>query len=53
MELVLHADALDLAMLRGRIAFEAAGWEDVRRDFATWLSAPGQPPSRTAPKRPR
>ncbi len=51
--LVLHANELDLVLLRGRVAFGAAGWDDVRRDFASWLSAPGQPPSRTTPKRPR
>jgi hypothetical protein len=51
--LVLHANELDLVLLRGRVAFGAAEWDDVRRDFASWLSAPGQPPSRTTPKRPR
>ena len=51
--LALHASELDLVLLRGRIAFGAAGWEDVRADFAAWLNAPGQKPKRTAPKRPR
>jgi hypothetical protein len=51
--LVLHASELDLVLLRGRIAFGAAGWEEVRGDFAAWLSRAGQPPSRTTPKRPR
>jgi hypothetical protein len=50
---VLHASELDLVLLRGRIAFGAAGWEDVRADFATWLRPPDQKPKRTAPKRPR
>jgi hypothetical protein len=51
--LVLHASELDLVLLRGRIAFGAVRWEDVRRDFAVWLSLPGQQPTQIAPKRPR
>ena len=51
--LVLHANELDLVLLRGRIAFKAVTWEDVRSDFAIWLSPPGQKPKRTTPKRPR
>lgn len=50
--LALDASELDLVLLRGRIAF-GARWDDVRGDFAAWLSPRGQKPNRTAPKRPR
>jgi hypothetical protein len=51
--LVLHATELDLVLLRGRIAFGAVAWEEVRADFASWLCPPGQRPKHTTPKRPR
>lgn len=51
--LVLRATELDLVLLRGRIAFGVAGWDDVRGAFTEWLSPPDQTPKRTTPKRPR
>lgn len=51
--LVLHATELDLVLLRGRIAFGAVGWDEVRNDFASWLSPVGQTPKHRASKRPR
>jgi hypothetical protein len=51
--LKLDASLLDIMLLRGRIAFDAAGWEDVRNDFAGWLHRPGGKPPRAPPKRPR
>jgi hypothetical protein len=49
----LTASELDFLLLRGRIGFNAAGWEDVRNDFAGWLRRPGEKPKRAHPKRPR
>jgi hypothetical protein len=51
--LELDAGQLDLVLLRGRIAFAAAGWEAVRGDFAGWLRRPGEKRKRAPPKRPR
>lgn len=51
--LVLDATALDLILLRGRIAFAAAGWEDVRHEFAGWLRPADHASQRPSPKRPR
>jgi hypothetical protein len=51
--LELDASLLDLALLRGRIAFAATDWEAVRGDFAGWLRRAGEKPKRAPPKRPR
>ena len=39
----LDATPLDIVLLRGQIAFDAVGWEEVRESFARWLR-PGVPP---------
>jgi hypothetical protein len=49
--LTLDATELDLTLLRGRIAYNAAGWEEVRDAFAGWLRPPGAPPKASPPKR--
>lgn len=51
--LELDASELDLILLRGRVAFAAAGWEGVRHDFARWLRLADQEPTQSAPKRSR
>jgi hypothetical protein len=51
--LELGASELDLILLRGRIAFAAVGWEDVRHDFAGWLRIVEQEPKRDPPRRSR
>lgn len=39
--LYLDATPLDIVLLRGRIAFDAVGWEEVRDAFAGWLRPAG------------
>lgn len=51
--LELKANELDIVLLRGRIAFGAADWNEVRETFAGWLHPLGIPTGRPAPKRPR
>jgi hypothetical protein len=51
----LDATEVDIVLLRGRIAFDAVGWEEVRDTFAGWLRSKGVPPQpKPSPrKRPR
>jgi hypothetical protein len=51
--LVLDATPLDILLLRGRIAFDAVGWGEVRDAFAGWLRPAGAPPKPSPLKRPR
>ena len=48
----LDTTELDIMLLRGRIAFNAVGWEEVRDTFAGWLLPAGVPPQpKPAPRR--
>ena len=51
--MIEDATDLDILLLRGRIAFGAAGWREVRDDFAAWLRRPEEKPRHAAPKRGR
>ena len=50
----LDASALDVVILRMKIAKQAVGWQDVRDILAEWLQPSGLPPKPPPPaKRPR
>ena len=49
----LDATPLDIVLLRGRIAFDTVGWEEVRDAFAGWLRPAGVPLKPSPRKRPR
>jgi hypothetical protein len=51
--LELDATELDIVLLRGRISYDAVGWEEVRDAFAAWLRPAGAPPRLSPRKRPR
>src|SRR5580704_2888850 len=51
--LELDATELDIVLLRGRISYDAVGWEEVRDAVAGWLRPAGAPPKLSPRKRPR
>jgi hypothetical protein len=51
--LELDATELDIVLMRGRISFGAADWNEVRETFARWHHRVGEPARRAPPKRQR
>jgi hypothetical protein len=51
--LYLDATPLDIVLLRGQVAFDTVGWEEVRDAFGEWLRPAGVPSKPSPRKRPR